>query len=175
MWQATKWLEASRGNWGEEDITWWPLLLPLTDGSNTATKELAKHLMAAWRWMVQVSTRPLCPPTPTVLNIRQFLDECPKEGDHTPWLLAYDCALQHMGEATDGRMWCSSGVCFTPHISLLVDAFIEETGVELIAADIASCWGQPLEEVLQQKDDGPFTEVISYLDELAQHVPTRKA
>ena len=84
MWQTTKWLEASEGNLGEGDITWWPLLLPLTDGSNVATKELTKHLVAAWRWMAKVSTMPLCPPAPTVLNIGQFLDECPKEGDCTP-------------------------------------------------------------------------------------------
>ena len=148
MWQTTKWLEASEGNLGEEDITWWPLLLLLTDGCNTATKELAKHLMTMWRWMPKVSTMPLCPPAPTVLNIRQFLDECPKEGDHTPWLLAYVHVLQHMGEAIDRRVWHPSGVCFTLQISPLVDAFIEETGVELMEADIASCWGQPLEEVL---------------------------
>ena len=148
MWQATKWLEASGGNLGKEDITWWPLLLPLTDGSNMAAKELTKHLVAMWRWMVQVSTIPLCPPAPTVLNIKQFLNEHPKEGDHTPWLLAYARALQHVGEVTNGRMWRRSGVHFTPYISPLVDAFTEETGVELIEADIASCWGQPLEKVL---------------------------
>ena len=47
--------------------------------------------------------------------------------------------------------------------------------MELIELDIASCWGQQPEEVLQQKDDGPFVDVISHLDELAQHMPTRKA
>ena len=55
-----------------------------------------------------------------------------------PWLLAYACMLQHMGEAADGKMWW---VCFTLQISLLVDVFIQETGVELVEADIASCWG----------------------------------
>ena len=92
-----------------------------------------------------------------------------------PWLLAYACTLQHMGEAADRRMWWPSGVHFTPQISLLVDVFIQETGVELVEADIASCWGQPLEEVPCQKDELPFMEVISHLDELAQHVPTKKA
>ena len=47
--------------------------------------------------------------------------------------------------------------------------------MELVKADIASCWGQPLEEVPHQKDKRPFAEVISCLDELAWHVPTRKA
>ena len=64
-------------------------------------------------------------------------------------------------------MWCPSGVCFTPQISLLVDAFVEETRAELIELDLTSCWGQQLEEALQQKDDGPFADVISYMDELA--------
>ena len=110
-----------------------------------------------------------------VLNIGQFLNECPKEGDCTPWLLAYACALQCMDEATDRRMWQPSGVCFTPQISLLVDVFIQETGVELVEADIASCWGQLLEKVPHQKDEGPFVEVFFHLDKLAQCVPTRKA
>ena len=128
-----------------------------------------------WRWVKKVSNTPTCPPAPTVLNIGQLLNECPKEGDHTPWLLAYACTLQCVGEATDGRMWWPSGMDFTPQISLLVDVFIQETGAELVEADIASFWGQPLEEVPCQKDEGPFMEVISYLDELAQHVPTTKA
>ena len=171
MWQTTKWLQACEESLDEEEISWWLLLLPLTDGSKTATRELTKWLLATWRWVKKVSNASTCSPASTVLNIGQF----PKEGDHTPWLLAYGCMLQHVGEATDGRMWQPSGVCFTPQISLLVDVFIQETGAELIETDIASCWGQPLEEVLCQKDEGPFVEVISHLDELAWHVPTRKA
>ena len=174
MWQMTKWLESCGESLGEEDITWWPLVVPLTDGGTMAAKELTKHLIAAWRWMAKVSTMPLCPPTPTMLNIGQFLDGGPKEGDHTPWLLAYACALQHVGKAAERRTWHPSGMCFTPQISLLVDAFIEETGAELIELNIASCWGQLLEEVRQQKDDGPFVDVI-YLYGLARCVPTRKA
>ena len=107
-----------------------------------------------------------------VLYIGQFLDEHPREGDHIPWLLAYAHMLQHMGEVTEGRMWCPSEVRFIPQIYLLVDTFIKDTGVELI--EVASFWVQLLEEFLLQ-DDGPFMEVISHLHELAQCVPTRKA
>ena len=110
---------------------------------------------------LQVSTMPLCPPAPTMLNIEQFLGGHPKEGDSTPWLLAYAHTLQHVGEATEGRTWHLSGMRFTPQIFLLVNAFIGETGTELTELDITSCWGQPPEEVLPQKDDGPFVEVIS--------------
>ena len=113
-----------------------------------------------------VSTMPICPPAPTMLNIGQFLEGRPKEGDRTPWLLAYDCALQHVGEATEGRMWCPSGMCFSLQISPLVNTFIE-MGAELIELNIASCWGQLLEEVPLQKQDELFADVISYLDGLA--------
>ena len=110
-----------------------------------------------------------------MLNIGQFLDEELKEGDRTPWLLADAHALQHMGEAAEGRMWCPIEMCFTPQVSPLVDGFIEETGAELTELKIASCWVQPAAKVLLQKQDGPFTNVIAYLDDLAWHVLIKKA
>ena len=121
MWQMMMWLEACGENLGEEDITWWLLVMPLTDGGTAATKELTKHLVSVWRWMAKVSTLPLCPPAPTMLNIGQFLEGCPKEEDHTPWLLAYAHALQHVGEAAEGRTWHPSGVHFTPQMCVLAD------------------------------------------------------
>ena len=148
LWQMVMWLEACGDSLGEEDITWWPLVVPLTDGGTAAAKGLAKHLISVWRWTAKVSTTPLCPPAPTMLNIGQFLEGHPREGDRTPWLLAYSCALQHVGEAMEGRTWCPCGVCFTPQISPLVNAFIDKIGAELIELHIASCWGQLPEEVL---------------------------
>ena len=47
LWQMTMWLEACRDSLGEEDITWWLLVVPLTDGGTAATKELTKHLISA--------------------------------------------------------------------------------------------------------------------------------
>ena len=104
-----------------------------------------------WQWMVEVAATNFCPPAPTMLNIGQFLDEEPEEGDRMPWLLAYACALQHMGEATEGWTCCPMGMCFTPQVSQLVDAFIEEMEAELTELRIASCWGQLAVEVLLQK------------------------
>ena len=48
-------------------------------------------------------------------------------------------------------------------------------GAELTELRIASCWGQPAVEVLLQKQDGPFADVIAYLDDLARCVLTQKA
>ena len=105
LWQMMMWLEAYGDSLWEEDIVWWPLVVPLTYGGTTVAKELTKCLISAWRWTAKVSNMPLYPPAPTMLNIGQFLKECPREGDHTPWLLAYACTLQHVGEAAEGRMW----------------------------------------------------------------------
>ena len=96
VWQTTNWLQAFEESLDEEEISWWPLLLPLTDESDMATRELTKQLLVIWRWVKKVSNTPICLPAPTVLNMGQFLNECPKEGDCMPWLLAYACALQHV-------------------------------------------------------------------------------
>ena len=63
-------------------------------------------------------------------------------------------------------MWHPIGMRFTLHVSLLVDVFIEEMGAELTELRIASCWNQPAVEVPLQKQDGPFADVIAYLDDL---------
>ena len=57
-------------------------------------------------------------------------------------------------------MWHPIGMHFTPQVSPL---------------GIASCWGQSVVEVPLQKQDGPFADVIAYLDNLARHMLTRKA
>ena len=89
--------------------------------------------------MVEVATTNFCLPAPTMLNIGQFLDEELKEGDPIPWLLAYACTLQCMGEAAEGRMWHPIGMHFTLQVSPLVDAFIEEMGAEPTELRITSC------------------------------------
>ena len=70
-----------------------------------------------------VSESPVCPSTPTVLNIRKFLYEnsTGHGWSQQEWLLAYAHVLQCMGEATDGRTWRPNGKHFTPQISMLVD------------------------------------------------------
>ena len=158
----------------EEDVQWWPLV-PLMDEGTPGTRELTKCFLATWQWTVEVAATKFCPPAPTMLNIGQFLDEEMEEGDHMPWLLAYVCTLQCMGEATVGRTWCPMGMHLTPQVSPLVDAFIEETGAEFTELSIAACWGQLAMEVPLQKQDGPFTDVIAFLEGLACHVQSQKA
>ena len=124
---------------------WWPLVHPLMDGSDAGMLALSQQLMAAWRWAVTVSTPPICPPAPMVMNIGQFLDE-----DITgyrwsvQWLEAYTHALQHVGEAVEGRRWRPKGEGFTPKVLPLVKAFIGMTGVWDAKNCAVSCWSEPL-------------------------------
>ena len=95
LWQTTMWLEACGDSFGEEDIIWWLLVMPLTDGSTAATKELTKCLVSAWRWMGKVSVTPLCPPAPTMLNTGQFLEGHPREWDQHLgfWPMPTPCSM----------------------------------------------------------------------------------
>ena len=62
-----------------------------------------------------------------------------------------------------------------PQISMLVDAFLEATGADVVEADVAHCWSELPQTVPQQRDKGAFADVISHLDNLAQCLPMRKA
>ena len=88
MWQMTKWLWVCKESLDEEEINW----------CNTPTKELTRWLLATWRWAKKVSKKPVCSPA-TVLNIGQFLDEGPREGNHMSHVLAYACTLQCVGRS----------------------------------------------------------------------------
>ena len=145
MWQTTKWLLNCETSLEEEEISWWLLVGPLTDGSNAATKHLTKRLVAAWKWVGVVLESFVCPPTPTVLNTGQFLDEdlIGYGWSQQEWLLAYAHALQHMGEAVDRRMWRPNRKHFTPQISMLVDTSLEAPGAKVVKADMDHCWSEP--------------------------------
>ena len=40
MWQTVKWLQTSEEGLDDEEISWWPLISPLTDGSDMAAKDM---------------------------------------------------------------------------------------------------------------------------------------
>ena len=59
--------------------------------------------------------------------------------------------------------------------SPLVCAFWHKTDVDLMMVSIKHCW-KPVPRVLHhQRENGPTTHVISYLDKLAVHIPTIEA
>ena len=83
-------------NVGEEEVLWWPLVYPLTDGSDTTGWMLAWRLVAKWHWTDETSRPLICLPALTILNIEQFLDEDIEwhGWDVHDWLQAYAHILQ---------------------------------------------------------------------------------
>ena len=49
MWQTMRWLQNYEVGLDGEELSWWPLVSPLTDGSNASTKDLTWWLMATWK------------------------------------------------------------------------------------------------------------------------------
>ena len=145
------------------------------NGGTQGTKELAKWLLAAWQWTFATGAADFCLLSLSMLNIGQFLDDATDVQDCVAWLLAYTQALQHVGEAAEGRRWCPSGMHFSVQVSLLMDAFIIEMGVELTKMEITSCWSQGAAPIPLQKKDGPFVDIIGFLDELVRYEPSRRA
>ena len=177
LWQTTRWLRSFKEQCEEDEPICWPLVCPLTDGSDTAMLALAQWLMAAWKWAITISTPHICLPAPKVMNIGLFLNE-----DTTgyrwsvqQWLEAYTRVLQHVGEAAEGRRWRPEGEGFTPKVSPLVEAFISMKGAWDAENCAMCCWSKPLGDVPCQRDKSAHANVISYLDELAMCQPSRKA
>ena len=74
-WRAKQWLEVAAEGIRDEEVPWHNLLAPLTSGAEGTTKALAKCLVAVWRWNIKVQGEQVYLPTPTVLNIGQFLTD----------------------------------------------------------------------------------------------------
>ena len=56
--------------------------------------------------------------------------------------------------------------------SLLVRAFWCKTGTDLTVASIKLCWEPAPRALYHQRESSPTTHVITFLDELAVHVPS---
>ena len=106
-WGAKRWLEVASQGIRDEEVPWHDLLALLMSGAEGTTKALAKCLVAAWRWNIKVQGEGVCPPTPTVLNISQFLTDQEMEGGlgELHWFVAYSHTLQSVGEAACRRKW----------------------------------------------------------------------
>ena len=105
-WRATCWLQVAVQGIAKEEVPWYELVTPLTSGVEGEALSLAKHLLMAWWWNIKLRREDNCPPTPTILNIGQFMtDEETAGGVGEPhWFMAYSHALQRveMGMAHEG-------------------------------------------------------------------------
>ena len=106
-WRAKWWLEVATQGIKDKEVPWHDLLALLTSGAEGTAKALAKHLVAAWRWNIEVRGEGVCPPIPMVLNIGQFLTDQEMERGlgELHWFVAYSHALQRVEEAAHRRKW----------------------------------------------------------------------
>ena len=140
--RTTRWLKNCESECGDEELVWWPLVCPLTDGSDEAMLGLAGHLLAAWKWTLATYEVPTCPPTPAVLNIGQFLDEAPtgQGWSEQQWLEAYVKALWCIRKAAKGRKWVTVDKSFAPRVSPLVEAFLDMLDMDVREGHAMDCW-----------------------------------
>ena len=84
----------------------------------------------------------MCPPTPSILNVGQFLTDEEVEGGmgEPHWFVAYSCMLQQVGEAACRRKWEVRREALEIKASPLVHAFWHKTDVDLTMASVKHCW-----------------------------------
>ena len=135
---------------------------------------LAKHLLTIWQWSIRVLGWDVCLPTPTVLNIGQFMmwDEVQGDVDNSLWFKVYCCALQRVREATCSQLWqWPKGKVLEVEVSPLVRVFWEETGIEIAASCTRLCWELLLRGVFRRRERGAISHAITFLDDMAVRIP----
>ena len=178
LWRATCWLQVAVQGIAREEVPWYELVTPLMSGAEGTTLSLAKHLLVAWQWSIKVHGEDDYQPTSTILNISQFMtDEETAGGVGEPhWFVAYSCTLQWVGEVAHRWKWdWPMREALEVKASPLVHTFWQETGADLTVASIKLCWEPPLRTLYHQRENGPTTHVITFLDELAVWVPSLDA
>ena len=91
------------------------------------------------------------------------------------WFMAYSRVMQWVSEVACGRKWESKREALEIKVSPLVHAFWHETDVDLTMTSVKLCWEPVSRALYHQRDNGPTTHIISYLDELDAHIPTLEA
>ena len=174
-WRTTHWLQLVVQGISDDEVPWYEFIIPLTVGTEGTALSLTKCLLVVWQWSIKVQGWDVCLPTPTALHIGQFMTrEEVLEGVNDPlWFVAYSCALQWVGEAMHGWRWeWPVGKMPEVGVSPLVHAFWEETGVELATSCMKLC---SLRGVFIRRERGPVAHVITFVDNVAMHVPSLDA
>ena len=160
-WQTTHWLQLVVQGISDEEVPWYEYL------------SLAKCLLTVWWWSAKVQGQDICPPTPTVLNIGQFMmrDKVRGDVDNSLWFEVYSHTLQRVREAMHSRQWqWPKGKAWQVKVCPLVRAFWEETSIELATSCARLCWELPPRGVFGRRERGAISHVITFLDDVAVHV-----
>ena len=95
-WQTTRWLQLVVQGISDDEVSWYEYVALLMMGTEGTALSLVKCLLAIWWCSARVQGWDVCPPTPTVLNIGQFMtqDEVQGDMDNSLWFKAYSHTLQ---------------------------------------------------------------------------------
>ena len=177
-WRITRWLQLAVQGILDDEVPWYEFVIPLTVGTEGVALSLSKHLLMVWRWSIRVQGQDICLPTPTALNISQFMtrEEVLEGVDNSLWFAAYSHALQRVGEAVHGRWW-QWPVEKVPEVGVspLVRAFWEERGIELTASCTKLCWEIPPRGVFRRRERGTVAHAITFVDDVTVRVPSLNA
>ena len=72
-WRTTHWLQLAVQGISDNEVPWYKLVTLLIMGAEGMALSLAKHLLTVWQCSIKVQGWDVCPPTPTALNIGQFM------------------------------------------------------------------------------------------------------
>ena len=177
-WRAMHWLQVAVQGIAKEEVPWYELVTPLMSGVAGTALSLAKCLLAAWQWNINVRGEDACPPALTILNIGQFMTDEEMAGSvgEPHWFVAYFHTLQWVGKVAHRWKWeWPTREALEVKASPLMHSFWQETGMDLTVASIKLCWEPPLRALYCQKENSPTTHIITFLDELAVWVPSLNA
>ena len=106
-WRATCWLQLAVQGISDDEVPWYDLVTLLMVGAEGAALSLDKHLLTIWQWSIKVQGQDICPPTPMVLNIGQFMmqEEVLGKVDDSLWFEVYSHTLQRVREAMCSQQW----------------------------------------------------------------------
>ena len=103
-------------------------------------------------------------------------DQVQGEVDNLLWFEVYSHTLQRVGEAVRGQQWqWPKGKAWEVAVSPIVRAFWEETSMEPTATCMRLCWELQPRAVFRRRERGAVSHAITFLDDMAVHVPTLDA
>ena len=149
-WRTTCWLQLVVQGISDDEVPWYELVIPLMVGTEGTALSLAKHLVAVWRWSIKVLGQDICLPTPTALNIGQFMtkEEMSEGVDEPLWFVAYSHILQQVGLVAHRWKW-----------EWMVGKTPEDAPRGIFC----------------KREEGPVAYAITFVDELAIRVPSLDA
>ena len=133
------WMRDRQNSYSDEEIHFWPLLRPLTDGGGTNTRHLARHLLCTWQWSAAIHTA-ACPPAPCNMEIGCWLPLDRQGNKEDIWAETYYGSLQRMAAASIGHSWETEGEGMVPKVSPLVLAFLTAMGRSVNPSSARECW-----------------------------------